>query len=329
MPLYRILDDELEALSVSTLEGEGIAERGDLQRLLRDHPDVLGGDLFIVSEEFSDWDESRRRIDLLALDLDGRLVVVELKRTEDGGYMELQAIRYAAMVSNMTFQQLVRTHQQYLEKRGLAGSAEESLRSFLQVPDEPQPDIASHRPRIVLVSGDFSRELTTSVLWLNDVGLDIRCVRLRPYRMGVDRILDVQQIIPLPEAYDYLVRIREKATSSESRDLPDVPWTEVDMRQLSETVTNPSVIALLNLSAASAGEYVSFGEVLAEAGRTQPQTRADLGGFTVFIKKRFGRKNWPLAADWAAAGEQLMYYRMTHEVSRWWRSARAELEEPS
>jgi len=30
-----------------------------------------------------------------------------LKRTEDGGHLELQAIRYAAMVSTMTFDQAV------------------------------------------------------------------------------------------------------------------------------------------------------------------------------------------------------------------------------
>jgi len=30
-------------------------------------------------------------------------VAIELKRTEDGGHMELQSTRYAAMVSTMTF----------------------------------------------------------------------------------------------------------------------------------------------------------------------------------------------------------------------------------
>jgi hypothetical protein len=32
---------------------------------------------------------------------------MELKRTEDGGHMELQVIRYAAMVSKMTFDKVV------------------------------------------------------------------------------------------------------------------------------------------------------------------------------------------------------------------------------
>jgi RecB family endonuclease NucS len=55
----------------------------------------------VITEEFSEWEDSSRRIDLLCLDQKARLVAIEIKRTEDGGHMELQAIRYAAMVSSM------------------------------------------------------------------------------------------------------------------------------------------------------------------------------------------------------------------------------------
>ena len=53
----------------------------------------------VLAEEFGDWEDSRRRIDLLCLDPNAQLIVVELKRTVDGGHMELQALRYSAMVS--------------------------------------------------------------------------------------------------------------------------------------------------------------------------------------------------------------------------------------
>jgi RecB family endonuclease NucS len=43
---------------------------------------------------------------LLALDRAGHLVVIELKRTDDGGHMELQALRYAAMVSSMGYEEV-------------------------------------------------------------------------------------------------------------------------------------------------------------------------------------------------------------------------------
>lgn len=41
--------------------------------------------------------------------------------------------------------------------------------------------------------------------------MDIRCVRMQPYRDEQRVLVDVQQVIPLPEAQDYVIRIREKA----------------------------------------------------------------------------------------------------------------------
>ena len=47
-------------------------------------------------------------------------------------------------------------------------------------------------------------------MWLNERNLDIRCVRLQPYKLGDQVLLDIEQIIPLPEAEDYQVKVREQ-----------------------------------------------------------------------------------------------------------------------
>src|SRR4051794_1927786 len=104
MPIYEITQSEIRKLPETTFGAAGVRERADLQRLLRSNIEVVSPETLVVSEEFGDWEDSRRRIDLLGLDRDANLVVIELKRTEDGGHMELQAIRYAAMVSTMTFE---------------------------------------------------------------------------------------------------------------------------------------------------------------------------------------------------------------------------------
>ena len=101
MPLYRVAKDRLESVKETSFFEEKLFERRDLQRLLKADITVLGDDLMVISEEFGDWEESSRRIDLLCLSKDADLVVVEIKRTDDGGHMELQAIRYAAMVSGI------------------------------------------------------------------------------------------------------------------------------------------------------------------------------------------------------------------------------------
>jgi RecB family endonuclease NucS len=91
MPLFEITANQLRPLATASLSEMRVRERGDLQRLLRSQIDVLGEDLLVLAEEFGDWEDSRRRIDLLAVDSQANLVVIELKRTADGGQMELQA----------------------------------------------------------------------------------------------------------------------------------------------------------------------------------------------------------------------------------------------
>src|SRR5260221_14709378 len=104
MAFYEITADCLREVPATTVAAAGIRERADLQRLLRQQIEVVAENTLIIAEEFRDWEDSNRRLDLLGLDKDASLVVFELKRTEDGGHMELQALRYAAMVSTMTFE---------------------------------------------------------------------------------------------------------------------------------------------------------------------------------------------------------------------------------
>ena len=216
MSLYRIDDKALEAVPATTFQEQGLQERRDLQQLIINQPSALGSDMFIITEEFENWSDSSRRIDLLAIDEDGTLAVIELKRDEDPGPMELQAVRYAAMVANITLDQLVDAHQAFRQARGLNGDASSRLDEYLSEKEVNRDDLQTAKPRIILVAPDFPTELATSVLWLNDSGLDIRCVRLLLYLADNQLFIDAAQVIPLPEADDYLVRVREKAEEVET-----------------------------------------------------------------------------------------------------------------
>lgn len=229
MPIYRYTATQIQPISAATFKDLQISERADLQRLLRDSIEIIAPDTLVIAEEFSSWNDSRRRIDLLAIDKDANLVVIELKRTEDGGHMELQAIRYAAMVSTITFQQAVDAFRKYLTDREDNRDPRQTILEFLEW-DEPQDDDFGSDVRIVLASAEFSRELTTAVLWLNERDIDIRCVRLRPYGSKEETLLDVQQVIPLPEAEDYQVKVREKKqVEREARkDKKREPWNGRD-----------------------------------------------------------------------------------------------------
>ncbi len=209
MPIYRIHNDEIVPIQRTTFVEQRLRERQDLQALLKTQIYVVSPETLILAEEFSDWEDCRRRVDLLGIDKEANLVVIELKRTEDGGHMELQAVRYAAMVSTLTFEKLVEIHQSYLGDNDIKEDAAERILEFLDW-SEPDEEQFAQEVRIVLASADFSKELTTSVMWLNDFGLDMRCVRMHPYVSDGQMLLDIQTVIPIPEAADYQVRIRDK-----------------------------------------------------------------------------------------------------------------------
>lgn len=209
MPLYQITDGVLSPLTTTNFQRENLWERRDLQQLLKANIEAIDPNVMVIAEEFGDWDESGRRIDLLAVDKDANLVVIELKRTDDGGHMELQAIRYAAMVANMTWDHAKASFKKYLEDNGLDYDPEAKLCEFFSW-DEPREDDFAQNVRIVLASANFSKEITTSVLWLNERDLDIRCVRLSLYKLNDQLVLNADQIIPLPEAESYQIEVRQK-----------------------------------------------------------------------------------------------------------------------
>ena len=328
MGLYRVDEDSgsLTEIGPATLSGEGLQERGGLQCWLRDHPGALEPGLFTLAEEYGGWADSSRRIDLLALDAGGRLVVVELKRDE-GPFMDLQAIRYAALVARMTFAQAVAAHARYLADRGVDGDAEARILEHLGAEGGAEPEIASARPRILLAARDFPRELTTAVLWLRDSGLDVRCVRLLPYRVGGALVLDAAQVIPLPEAEDYPVRIRDRE-AEQGQTYPDIPWTREDVERLAGLVANTLTLLMLDIFAESPEEWVSLASVRARGSEEQradwPDARfaaGSLAGLTGLVHREFGRDNRPFGFDYREGGDSRSF-RMTAEVAEWWRAAR-------
>lgn len=215
MALFEMNGDSLQAIPLGTFGQLGLRERADIQRAVRANIDAItpGVKTKVLAEEFGDWAGANRRIDLLCVDENANLVVVELKRDE-GAHMDLQALRYAAMISTMRFDQAVEAHRKYLTNNGSDADPEQAIREFLDIDEGPVA--FTETVRIVLASANFSPELTTAVLWLNKQGcLDIRCVQMRPHAINSRVLLDIQQVVPLPEAEQYTVALREKSIEQE------------------------------------------------------------------------------------------------------------------
>jgi hypothetical protein len=209
-----------------------LLERFDIQEWIALSPEILGENLLVIAKELEL--PSRIRIDLLAIDRIGNLVIVELKRDDSGSAVEWQAIKYASYCSNFLPEDIFSYYAQYLESD--ADEAQLKIEEFL---DEELSSL-NQGQRIILVAREFHSDVASAVLWLRDFEVDIKCVRLRPY-MDADNDLFItpDTIIPLPEAKDYVERKefkrREqkqltKVRSSFSLEKGDFDDTELELR---------------------------------------------------------------------------------------------------
>lgn len=206
--------EQAEFLPAKDMSSAGI-EENVLRDLLVVHLSQLDTErrLMVLACEYTNWSDANRRIDVLAIDEDQNLVVVELKRTKDGGHAELQALRYAAMLSTHTFGNVVDAlfgHRNKKDKEATREKAQTDLLEFLGLVDESEVKL-SEMPRIMLISQGYSTEITTTVLWLRDfTDIDISCYTVALYPYGDKFALHFDLLLPLPEQTSYLVKVRNK-----------------------------------------------------------------------------------------------------------------------
>jgi hypothetical protein len=188
-----------------------LRERDHLQEWLANQPDALGEELLIIQKEFDGFDETRERLDLLALDKDGNLVVIENKLDDSGRDVTWQALKYTAYVSGLTKTQIVDIYQQYLDRFCGGGNAVARLCEFMDVEDLGEIHLnPGNDQRMIFIAANFRREVTATVLWLLSRGIRAQCFKVTPFMLGEELILDIQQIIPTPEATDFMIGMSTK-----------------------------------------------------------------------------------------------------------------------
>ena len=208
------------AVPISLAEA-GLRERDDLQEWVVAHPEILGENVMILTFEFDRWQTSSGarqldRFDVLGLDPDGRLVVAELKRDKAPDTVEMQAIKYAALASRFTDEDLVDAHARFLVRDGGALDPDVALQRIQDHAGDLDPELLQE-PRIVLVAGAFPPIVTSTVHWLKRMGIDVTLQAVQAYRVRDGQtVISVSQLYPLPELEDLLIS-PQRAQESERR----------------------------------------------------------------------------------------------------------------
>lgn len=190
----------------------GLKERSDLQEWIANNPIILGEDLLIIQKEFDGFNDTKERLDLLALDKNGNLVIIENKLDDSGRNVVWQAMKYAGYCSSLKKEDIKDIYTQYLSKIGSLDKAEESIVEFLNKPDFSEVQLNQDlTQRIILVAKEFRKEVTNTVIWARKYGMKIQCLKIMPYMINDLLIIDTEQIIPVKDIADIMISYDEKA----------------------------------------------------------------------------------------------------------------------
>ena len=204
--------NRIEKIKQVTFSELGFKERGHLQEWLEANPEALCEDFLIIQKEFSGFNDTNERLDLLALDKKGNAVIIENKLDDTGRDVTWQALKYASYCSTLTKEQIRNIFQQYLDKRGQSEEATNKLSEFFNNAEYEELTInISQSQRIILVAGSFRKEVTSTVLWLLNFKIKMQCFKALPFALGEQLFLTVEQIIPTKDAEDYTISMVDKA----------------------------------------------------------------------------------------------------------------------
>lgn len=221
--------DSTDGSSLSKIEETTLSALGkkesDLEELLRKNVDIISDEeesMLIVGQQVRN--ASNGRSDLTAVNQEGDLVLIEIKRDKADivnrkEAFEFQAIRYAAscatiktpdeLIQNVYAPYVEKHRDEFDEPKNLTSVevATRRLSDFLKTTDAEN---FNKKQRIVLVASEFDEQTLSAVAWLNSNDVDISCYRFCPYTVNNLIFIDMKKMLPVISYDDYYVDIAKK-----------------------------------------------------------------------------------------------------------------------
>ena len=229
-----------QGITEQTLGELNILE-ADLEEFVRANISALFPDsdetLLVIGQQVRNTEAGRA--DLVAIDKDGNIVLVEIKRDQDSitsrrEAFEFQAIRYAANYALIKTQQDIvqklfapyierhRNEDEFKQQLKELTSSELAARRLSQfLMDNQALDTVNRAQRIVLVAASFDQQTLSACAWLANNGIDIRCITISPFEYKEQHFFRIEQIIPPPTLASYYVNVAAK--SERGRPIFDSP----------------------------------------------------------------------------------------------------------
>ncbi len=242
--MFNIKSNKAVKIESVTFSELGMQE-SDIEEILRCSIDMLCDDeesMLIVGRQVKN--EKLGRSDLTAVDNNGNIVLIEIKRDRKDienrkEAFEFQAIRYAASYATIeSVDDLVKkVYAPYIEKYrsefelGELTSYELGIRKlneFLTV--NGAENSFNKKQKIILVASDYDEQTLSAVAWLNSNNVDMSCFKLTPYKINNEVFLNAEKILPLTDYDDYYVNLMDKTmpTAKQYKDITRRSLPKID-----------------------------------------------------------------------------------------------------
>lgn len=203
-------NNRIQNLTRKTFTELGFRERQHLQEWIANKPEALDEDLLIIQKEFNGFNDTNERLDLLALDKEGNVVVIENKLDDTGRDVTWQALKYAAYCSTLSKPQIKDIYQKYLDKEGQNEVAANKLSNFYNQEYDEIVINKGNTQRIIFIAANFRKEVTSTVLWLLNYNLRIQCFKATPFALEEQLFLTLEKILPTKDTEDFIISMASK-----------------------------------------------------------------------------------------------------------------------
>ena len=226
--MYILDNNKVTKIEETTFKEIGMKEC-HVEELLRQNIEMLCDEedsMLIVGQQVTN--ESSGRSDLTAIDNEGNIVLIEIKRDKKDiehrrEAFEFQAIRYAASFATIhTVDEFIQNiYSPYVENHKdeykdckthtSAEIAQRELANFFEGNNLSVEDF-NNKQRIILVASEFDDQTLSAVAWLNSNSVDISCYQISLNKANEKVIIDMKKILPVDDYNDYLVNITRAQT---------------------------------------------------------------------------------------------------------------------
>lgn len=241
--MYRLNRERnlLEEITETTFYESNLKERQHIEEWLRKNPEIMGEELLIIGHEYDDF-ENNERIDLLAIDKEGNIVVIEVKRDNSGISVDFQALKYVSYMSRRTLKEIIEIYSKYIDDNSLQLDPIQEIMEFLNVDDESLlNDMINNTQRIIIIGKEFDKRVLSVCAWLYENGINVKCISIKPYKYNEEIFIDTNQIIPPEKIEEYYINKKSRTSNQEIKSDNKV------IKFLSSIVENINSMSNLNI----------------------------------------------------------------------------------